>query len=980
MTNAALRGKPEAGNLYARFDEGEVAPTTPRRGSLLYKSTMLLASMSCTMLTGGTAFAVEPVIDGTVMTFTVEDGAADTYSAGIDASYTEVVKRGGGSLTLSGGITFGGTFRIEEGTLAVAPNLITGAGKPSAVISDGATLDISGAPVGEWTASFRTVTVVGDGVDGTGAIKRSSGGNAKKLITTLSLSGNATVAGSAMFSVGNTLNLNGHRLTKSGSGQLYLENMTVNAGAGDGDEVGELYMGAGTLYLEDSPVFSGNGSLRFGASSQLTIKNGQDNEIDWSLSIDGNTTFNVDSPKYVATRKNKFTGPVSVSAGTLTLKATNAEYPLTFSGGFSTLGTAALGVNSGVMTFEGPVNMAKGMTVSGGRAYFKGGTSLGGQITCTGGKTYFDGDVTQTGASYSLKVNGGEVFFRDADSVLLSGTLNESNKGWSGRVEIDGVKYFRLGGAGHVIGPSSHGGSVPATVFVTNSVLDAGAAAFVVGNGYTAATLEMWDSMVTNKLTIGGTGTGYPSWAGVYQHRGLLVCPAGGLALASGTKSMCAYVDYGGAFTNASGDVSVGAADQSFASIQMHDGPTANFSGALKLRASGTGTTGGSAYYQSGGTCRASQAYLGHYLAVGAECLMAVADNGVLNLANNGLVAFSSSGIGTCILALNSGGTVASQHFQRNADNGKGAWYVSYDGGKLRPTASGYWNSTAAKAPDRVFVHEGGIVVDSSGTGGGYTGYTVPLEAPTGMILDSVEIPSDSACLTKYYAAPPQVRVVGSGVGAAAIAIMDESTHRISGVKVVAPGSGYDETTRVTIDQPARGSTYELTPVMKTAPTTGQGLTKTGAGGLYLPAANTYLGPTAIEAGYVKFIHAQSLPASSGLSVSAGAYADFGGNDFTVPSLAGSGAVSNGNVTVTGVLRLDPGATFAVEDELRLSDGARIEVSDVAGVRESRSLLKAGSIVCDGRVEIAELPAPWVIRVHANRISVARLGFMVIFK
>ena len=38
MTDAALRGKPDAGNPHVRFDEGEVAPAaTPRRGSLLYK-------------------------------------------------------------------------------------------------------------------------------------------------------------------------------------------------------------------------------------------------------------------------------------------------------------------------------------------------------------------------------------------------------------------------------------------------------------------------------------------------------------------------------------------------------------------------------------------------------------------------------------------------------------------------------------------------------------------------------------------------------------------------------------------------------------------------------------------------------------------------------------------------------------------------------------------------------------------------------
>ena len=43
-TGKALDGKPYAGNPHVRFDEGEVAPaTTPRRGSLLYKKTLVVA-------------------------------------------------------------------------------------------------------------------------------------------------------------------------------------------------------------------------------------------------------------------------------------------------------------------------------------------------------------------------------------------------------------------------------------------------------------------------------------------------------------------------------------------------------------------------------------------------------------------------------------------------------------------------------------------------------------------------------------------------------------------------------------------------------------------------------------------------------------------------------------------------------------------------------------------------------------------------
>jgi len=55
MTNATLRGKPDAGNPHVRFDEGEVASAKPRRESLLYKSTrkgLALAMCAAALLAG----------------------------------------------------------------------------------------------------------------------------------------------------------------------------------------------------------------------------------------------------------------------------------------------------------------------------------------------------------------------------------------------------------------------------------------------------------------------------------------------------------------------------------------------------------------------------------------------------------------------------------------------------------------------------------------------------------------------------------------------------------------------------------------------------------------------------------------------------------------------------------------------------------------------------------------------------------------
>ena len=82
MTNAVLRGKPDAGNPHIRFDEGEVASAaTPRRGSLLYatgkKLIVLLAVIS-----GVIGTAVYADVDFP----TAGDGGGDLATAGATSS------------------------------------------------------------------------------------------------------------------------------------------------------------------------------------------------------------------------------------------------------------------------------------------------------------------------------------------------------------------------------------------------------------------------------------------------------------------------------------------------------------------------------------------------------------------------------------------------------------------------------------------------------------------------------------------------------------------------------------------------------------------------------------------------------------------------------------------------------------------------------------------------------------------------------
>ena len=67
MTNAILRGKPDAGNPHVRFDEGEVASAKPRRGSLLYKRIVLsvCAALAAAVVARG-ASTLDYVQDGLV--------------------------------------------------------------------------------------------------------------------------------------------------------------------------------------------------------------------------------------------------------------------------------------------------------------------------------------------------------------------------------------------------------------------------------------------------------------------------------------------------------------------------------------------------------------------------------------------------------------------------------------------------------------------------------------------------------------------------------------------------------------------------------------------------------------------------------------------------------------------------------------------------------------------------------------------------
>ena len=102
-TGKALDGKPYAGNPHVRFDEGEVAPAaTPRRGSLLYNITRMMAvatvvAASATFpMAARAATPITNTIDGVEWRFMLDtpDGTSGTAMLGINTSTSSTTGRG----------------------------------------------------------------------------------------------------------------------------------------------------------------------------------------------------------------------------------------------------------------------------------------------------------------------------------------------------------------------------------------------------------------------------------------------------------------------------------------------------------------------------------------------------------------------------------------------------------------------------------------------------------------------------------------------------------------------------------------------------------------------------------------------------------------------------------------------------------------------------------------------------------------------
>lgn len=339
----------------------------------------------------------------------------------------------------------------------------------------------------------------------------------------------------------------------------------------------------------------------------------------------------------------------------------------------------------------------------------------------------------------------------------------------------------------------------------------------------------------------------------------------------------------------------------------------------------------------------------------------------------------------TSILTLREGGTMEYGSINpraANFDSVEGVeaqpFYLNMAGGYLKPRATGnLFKDGERYQPNALVAFEGGAGFD---VGEGLTAtLNYPISKPTGKGVASVELPDD--ILKEEYIGAPFVRISGDGFGATAVAIYDDETRRVTGVKVTSPGCGYTEAA-VSIEGGRRHNNTAFTTATATltdeTPVYG-GLRKRGSGTLVVSSDVLPEGkaPLALEGGVLDLggvdYEASDLILAGGLYTNGSVVADrvVSATDVQATITAATGSVIT--YSTTGVLAFPAGTTVTVDnmDDLCKDENVvHVLVETAGGITGFENLTFTN-------------PAPkgWQYSVKGNKLILARKrGFTIIIR
>ncbi|GEM_PF-168217 len=388
-------------------------------------------SGSGTMTVSGNVTIGDGSTNGTFDSGTVTDNGVLVFSRSDSVTVTNTITgtgsmkyAGTGTLTLTGSNSFSGPFSIGSGTVVSANASALGLASGGVTILPGGTLDVDANNLGS-----RTITVSGSGAGGKGAIYN-SGGQQTQATQFITLAGDTTIGGTGPWNPSSntgrwdiranssaSLSTGGlpYNLTKTGSNQISLVGVTVDAALGNidiqqglmgfetsttsmGNPAANLYVRAGaTMSFFNSTALWNKNFQFYGDGITATVTNWSgSNTIVGPVTLNGTCIFaiastgvavtgpiggpgilmkNLNSPLYLF-GTNTYVASTFINGGTLalpnsgSLASTNinvspgATFDVSSHTGIYTLGAGqTLG---GFGTVKGNLNVGSGATLAPG--------------------------------------------------------------------------------------------------------------------------------------------------------------------------------------------------------------------------------------------------------------------------------------------------------------------------------------------------------------------------------------------------------------------------------------------------------------------------------------------------------------------------------------------------------------------------------------------------------------------------------------
>ena len=200
-----------------------------------------------------------PSVNNGVLTLNIEEGATIVFTDPLPAEATSIIKKGGGTATLSAASTsYTGPIDIQKGTLKLTDRYAAGKGSKITVSGDEATLFLNfDNPEGDRQDRVffhgHDLTIRGKGVGEQGAFRFEAPTTwaCDSALDTLTLSDDAYIAIVTRFGVANKIKLDGHSLTRVGDANgpwiFYKGNCEIDGGI--------ISNTVGQVTIQNVPVF-----------------------------------------------------------------------------------------------------------------------------------------------------------------------------------------------------------------------------------------------------------------------------------------------------------------------------------------------------------------------------------------------------------------------------------------------------------------------------------------------------------------------------------------------------------------------------------------------------------------------------------------------------------------------------------------------------------------------------------------------------